>query len=351
MTTLHEAAQQAIVTITNTLGCFQAAEGEGLGEALAETTDERLKDLVSRRLLYAIEGAEPTIEALRSALEQQEDTTHELTHAQCLTKYANAKKCIGEWIEAHSKLNDETTLDFIRQQSRIDELQHKLNAAEARERHTRSTLNKLLARPAEHLKLLQDTQRTSDAFCARKIAQQVEPVAWYSDDWKIICRADERVFWKSVAVNPLYDAPAPQPVVKTPPEWWSAVENILTEYGLDAISFVADFKKASGDYPAQIKKDISAPQAQQDKLPVNWAAMIHYPECWDTAAYPTLSDAIHVCLAWSGCSVCKPRVEKAQDFELPEPAIRECVAGKVVTGYTADQMREAVAKHASGVSE
>jgi hypothetical protein len=51
--------------------------------------------------------------------------------------------------------------------------------------------------------------------------------------------------------------------VKTPPEWWPAVENILTEYGLDAISFVADFKKASGDYPAQIKQDISAPQAQQ----------------------------------------------------------------------------------------
>lgn len=42
------------------------------------------------------------------------------------------------------------------------------------------------------------------------------------------------------------------------PEWWPAVENILTEYGLDAISFVADFKKASGDYPAQIKQDISA---------------------------------------------------------------------------------------------
>ena len=33
--------------------------------------------------------------------------------------------------------------------------------------------------------------------------------------------------------------------------------------------------------------------------------MIHYPECWDTAAYPELRYAIHEALAWSGCSVCK----------------------------------------------
>ena len=29
-----------------------------------------------------------------------------------------------------------------------------------------------------------------------------------------------------------------------PPQWWPAVENILTEYGLQAIDFVADFKAA-----------------------------------------------------------------------------------------------------------
>ena len=29
-----------------------------------------------------------------------------------------------------------------------------------------------------------------------------------------------------------------------PPPWWPAVENILTEYGLQAIDFVADFKAA-----------------------------------------------------------------------------------------------------------
>jgi hypothetical protein len=53
----------------------------------------------------------------------------------------------------------------------------------------------------------------------------------------------------------------------------------------------------------------SQPPAQpvsEPALPVNWAAMIHYPDCWDTAAYPELRDAIHEALAWSGCSVCKP---------------------------------------------
>lgn len=39
------------------VGCFGAAEAEGLQEALAETTDDRLKDLVERRLMYALYAA------------------------------------------------------------------------------------------------------------------------------------------------------------------------------------------------------------------------------------------------------------------------------------------------------
>ena len=40
----------------------------------------------------------------------------------------------------------------------------------------------------------------------------------------------------------------PQPA-QEPPPWWPAVENILTEYGLQAIDFVADFKEAMKDAP------------------------------------------------------------------------------------------------------
>jgi hypothetical protein len=44
------------------IGCFHAAEIEGLTEALANTTDERLKDLVERRLMYALHAAQETKE-------------------------------------------------------------------------------------------------------------------------------------------------------------------------------------------------------------------------------------------------------------------------------------------------
>ncbi len=32
------------------------------------------------------------------------------------------------------------------------------------------------------------------------------------------------------------------------------------------------------------------------------ANKVHYPDCWDTMAYPTLLDAIHEC--YDGCSQC-----------------------------------------------
>ena len=50
----------------------------------------------------------------------------------------------------------------------------------------------------------------------------------------------------------------------------------------------------------------TTPPAAPVQEPVAWAKFLHYPECWDTAAYPTLHDAIHEALAWSGCSVCTP---------------------------------------------
>ena len=54
-----------------------------------------------------------------------------------------------------------------------------------------------------------------------------------------------------------------------------------------------------------IRAALAAP-ATAPEFPADWAQMIHYPECWDTAAYPELRDAIHEALAWSGCGVCKP---------------------------------------------
>ena len=44
--------------IAEVIGCVRAAEVEGLHEALSETTDERLKDLIERRLMHALYACE-----------------------------------------------------------------------------------------------------------------------------------------------------------------------------------------------------------------------------------------------------------------------------------------------------
>jgi hypothetical protein len=51
------------------------------------------------------------------------------------------------------------------------------------------------------------------------------------------------IFRKEQAITAIKEALA-QPEQPEPPPWWPAVENILKEYGLQAIDFVADFKKA-----------------------------------------------------------------------------------------------------------
>lgn len=47
--------------IQEVIGCFTAAEIEGLTSVLQETSDERLKDLVERRLMYALKAAQGVI--------------------------------------------------------------------------------------------------------------------------------------------------------------------------------------------------------------------------------------------------------------------------------------------------
>lgn len=52
--------QEPVAAIQEVIGCFDAAFAEGLQETLAETTDERLKDLVERRLMHALYAAQNT---------------------------------------------------------------------------------------------------------------------------------------------------------------------------------------------------------------------------------------------------------------------------------------------------
>lgn len=97
----------------------------------------------------------------------------------------------------------------------------------------------------------------------REVTQQAEPVAWM--------------------VNP---HPAFQ-------EWWDSLPE--DEYD------VSDFKKMRRAWNM-------AERAWHQVEPVAdaWAKLLHYPDCWDTAAYPTVHEALDETLACYRCSVCKP---------------------------------------------
>jgi len=73
-----------------------------------------------------------------------------------------------------------------------------------------------------------------------------EPVAWYDKHGMITHDPFE-------GVTPLYTTPpAPQPA-QEPPSEWALIKNILDEYGLQAISFVADWKAAQPEQEPQVR--------------------------------------------------------------------------------------------------
>jgi len=55
--TLERLRAECEVLRKEVIGCFDAAEAEGLSQALSETPDAHLKDLVERRLMYALYAA------------------------------------------------------------------------------------------------------------------------------------------------------------------------------------------------------------------------------------------------------------------------------------------------------
>ena len=90
-------AENPVQTATNAfnviIGCFEAAEVEGLREILANTQDERLKDLVERRLMYAYYTAQETLEKFQhsGSDEQLEETTPDsIAKVEQLFKHNNA---------------------------------------------------------------------------------------------------------------------------------------------------------------------------------------------------------------------------------------------------------------------
>ena len=77
---------------------------------------------------------------------------------------------------------------------------------------------------------------------------------------------------------------------------------ILIEFSADTLpdDFLDQIAGRVYGHPAVEKKECTA-----TLIPEKWATFLHYPDCWDTAAYPDLKSAIHEALAFAGCSVCK----------------------------------------------
>jgi hypothetical protein len=67
-------------------------------------------------------------------------------------------------------------------------------------------------------------------------------------------------------------------------------------------------------------------QAAIDAPVIDIASAIHYPECWDTAAYPHLKDALHEMTAWFKCSnddCAKPQQPVADLTNFDIDAVRD----------------------------
>jgi hypothetical protein len=85
---------------------------------------------------------------------------------------------------------------------------------------------------------------------------------------------------------------------------------LISENGMtsDQINDVLnEFDKAFGAALAQPK----AQEPTVEKL----AQVMHYPECWDTAAYPTIESALHEAYSWAKCNVCQPKAQEPTRFD------------------------------------
>ena len=98
-----------------------------------------------------------------------------------------------------------------------------------------------------------DIYKFAKLVAAKAIAEleSQEPVAWMrpSEEGYDSAFRDHRTVTSCTEGNwvgwtPLYTHP---PQRTEPPDWFPAVENILKEYGLQAMDFVADFKEAMKD--------------------------------------------------------------------------------------------------------
>jgi hypothetical protein len=88
-------------------------------------------------------------------------------------------------------------------------------------------------------------ERRECAEAIEDLVQRLQAVEAQRDELRDAheaCKAANTIIMEEMAA--IAKAQASKPIKTEPPPWWPAVENILKEYGLQAIDFVADFKAA-----------------------------------------------------------------------------------------------------------
>lgn len=137
-----------------------------------------------------------------------------------------------------------------------------------------------------------------------KQAAQAVLNRWDSPNWEWKHYGSPRFLPTATLMSALRKALAEQQA--EPERWCMTANGCKTECG-NCPNFPSPQQQAEPSYDEGYKAGWSDAQLKQQTGPVadEWAKLLHYPDCWDTAAYPTLHDAVHEALAWSGCSVCK----------------------------------------------
>lgn len=90
----------------------------------------------------------------------------------------------------------------------------------------------------------------------------------------------------------------------------------VSHFEFDAIANAAN-EAAKASSCRRTQSDNVEVNQQQDAL-AKIGQTIHYPECWDTAAYPTIYDALHEMAACFGCSECNYPGKIPDAYQKPD---------------------------------
>lgn len=96
-------------------------------------------------------------------------------------------------------------------------------------------------------------------------------------------------------------------------EWWKKTDWVQEDFQKGKFSGSLGLHRADvlRAYILELERQVDTLKqaAISPTLVASWCSALHYPKHWDTAAYPTLWDAVHEIVTTTGCSECAPKPE------------------------------------------